>query len=246
MAIYLARLMTLLTLVLSIGNAYAVDKNIEANVGGTRIAIPEPKNYSDPSPMIPGVRKFGENMTASTNRLLGFFMSDDDVKALLAQTAPQLHRYFMVQTLRATEDTLMTAQEFSVVREQVKNQYKKLFDDHAALMQSEINRAVDRITKDGKTNQAADLNLKLGEMKVLEGLSDDRYVSLVAKTLVQATVNGEVKQIPMALGMTSTMVKGKVIYFFSYARFNSDEDIHWIKAQVTAWIPLLFAANKSE
>ncbi len=246
MANFASRLIVGFALVLYVCNLHAADKDIEITVGGTRIAIPVPKNYSDPSPMIPGVRKFGENMTASTNRLLSFFMGDDDVKALLAQSAPQLQRYFMVQTLRATENSQMTVQEFAVVRDQLKSQYKKLFNDHAVHMQSEINRAVERITKDGKTDQAKDLNLKLGEMKVLDVLGDDSYVCLVAKTLVQATVNGEVKQIPMVMGLTNTMVKGKVIYFFSYARLNSDEDVNWIKAEVSAWIPLLLAANKSE
>ncbi|WP_395005732.1 hypothetical protein [Undibacterium sp.] len=51
-------------------------------------------------------------MTASTNGLLAFFISDDDVKAMLAQTPPQLHRYFMVQTLRDVENTATSTQDF--------------------------------------------------------------------------------------------------------------------------------------
>lgn len=185
-------------------------------------------------------------MTASTNRLLGFFMSDDDVKALLAQSGPQLHRYFLVQTLRAAETENMSEREFAVVREQLKNQYKKLFDENAARMQSEIDTAVDRMKKEANSAQAKDLNIKLGEMKVLDVIGDDTYVSLIAKTLLQATVNGEVKSIPMVMGLTTTMVKGKIIYFFAYARLNSNEDSDWIKFQTTTWLPMLFAANKSE
>lgn len=249
---YSARLLAVLALALSVNNTYALDqsaakqvaKPIEVNISGTRILIPEPKNYSDPSSMMPAIRQFGENMTASTNRLLNFFMSDDDVKALLAQSAPQLHRYFMVQTLRAAEGVNMSEREYGMVRDQLKSQYKKLFDENAARMQSEIDMAVDRLKKDSKSPQAQELSLKLGEMKVLEVIGDDSYVSLIAKTLVQANVNGELKQIPMVMGLTNTMVKGKILYFFAYARLNSDEDIAWIKSQTATWIPSLFAANK--
>lgn len=236
------------TLVLTLGNTFAAEtklnKNVDAKIGNVSIAIPVPQAYVDSSLMFPKVMQLGETMTASANRLLAFFISDDDVKAMLSQTAPGLQRYMMVQTLRMAEDSSMETKDFKEIRNQLKNQYKQFIADSKERMQSEVDQAVERLSKD--SGQSNNVSMKLGELKVIDVMDDERYVTLVTKTLVGANVNGELKEIPMIMGLGTTMVKGKIIYFFCYSRLNSEEDITWIKAQNTNWMPLLFAANSAQ
>ncbi|MFZ6798769.1 hypothetical protein [Undibacterium sp. Di24W] len=240
---FVVRLMIMLALLLPFCNVFAADKDVEAKIGAKAIAIPVPKDFSDPSLMFPKLRQLGEAMTPPSNRLLAFFISDDDAKAMLAQAEPQLHRYFLVQTLRAKEDSTMSAQVFAGVRDQLKNQYKKILDDNAARMQSEMNKAVERLDQNG---QVKNISMKLGELQVREVIDDERFVALIAKTLVQVMVSGEAKEIPMVLGLTTTMIEGKIVYFFSYSRFDSDEDMNWIKTKNLEWLTLFFYANKAK
>jgi len=240
----LSRLFLLSTLIWHASVAYAVEKNVEAKIGKSSISIPVPKGFADSSAMFPSVFQFGETMTAKSNRLLGFFISDDDVKTLLSQSRPELHRYFMVQTLRAMEDSQMSSEEFSDVREKLKTQYKKIFRDNHAMLQAEIDRAVSQVGKVGDTKQ--NLSLKLGELSVVDVMSEEKFVTLIAKTLVKVAVNGEIKEIPMALGVGTTMAKGKLVYFFCYTRFHSDDDLNWIKTQNQEWMPMLVAANSMQ
>ena len=219
----------------------AADKEVEARIGAKAIAIPVPKDFSDPFLMFSKLRQLGETITPPSNRLLAFFIRDDDVKAMLAQTQPQLHRYFLVQTLRSKEDLTMSAQVFAGVRDQLKNQYKKILDDNAARMQSEMNKAVERLDQ---TGQLKNISMKLGELQVSEVIDEERFVALIAKTLVQVMVSGEAKEVPMVLGLTTTMIEGKIVYFFSYSRFNSDEDLNWTKIKSLEWLSLFFTANK--
>lgn len=241
----MTRLMLVLVLIVPFTNVHAANKYVEASIGGKKILIPAPKEFSDPSLTFPKVSQFGEAMTASTNRLLALFISDDDVKAMLAQTPPQLQRYFMVQTLRVAENAAMSTQDFSGIKNQLKNQYKKVIADNAAKMQLEIDRAVDRLNSDSKAIQEKKMSLKMGELKIVDVIDDEKFVTLIAKILVQAEVSGEVKEIPMVLGLATTMVKGKIIYFACYNRFESDADISWIKTQSLEWMPLLFSANNA-
>ncbi|MFZ6816768.1 hypothetical protein [Undibacterium sp. Ji22W] len=248
MNIFFRRLSVALTLALTLGSAFAadtkLDKNIDAKIGNVSIAIPVPQAYVDSSLMFPKVLQLGETMTASANRLLAFFISDDDVKALLSQTAPTLQRYMMVQTLRAAEDSSMGAQDFKEVRNQLKNQYKQFIADSKERMQSEVDQAVERLSKE--SSQPKNVSMKLGELKVIEVMEDEKFVTLITKTLVGANVNGELKEIPMVMGLGTTMVKGKIVYFFCYARLNSDADVAWIKSQNAMWMPSLFAANSTQ
>ncbi|MFA9273941.1 MAG: hypothetical protein ACEQSE_03620 [Candidatus Aquirickettsiella gammari] len=245
---FFCRFSVALTLALTLANAFAadskLDKNVDAKIANVSIAIPVPQAYVDSSLMFPKMLQLGETMTASANRLLAFFISDDDVKALLSQTAPTLQRYMMVQTLRAAEDSNMQEQDFKEVRNQLKNQYKQFITDSKERMQSEVDQAVERLSKE--SNQAKNVSMKLGELKVVEVMDDERFVTLITKTLVGATVNGELKEIPMVMGLGTTMVKGKIIYFFCYARLNSEADVAWIKSQNATWMPSLFSANSTK
>jgi hypothetical protein len=248
MNLFFRRLFVVLATALMLVHAHAADtkfdKNTDVKIGKVSIAIPVPQAYVDSSLMFPKVFQFGENMTASANRLLAFFISDDDVKALLSQTVPQLQRYMMVQTLRAAEDSNMQEQDFKEVKNQLKNQYKQLIADNKERMQSEVDQAAERLRKD--SSQAKNVSMKLGELKVIEIMEDEKFLTLITKTLVGANVNGEMKEIPMVMGLGTTMVKGKIVYFFCYARLNSDADVAWIKSQNASWMPSLFDANRTQ
>lgn len=248
MNIFSRRLSVAFTLTLALANVFAadtkLDKHVDAKIGKVSMAIPVPQAYVDSSLMFPKVFQFGESMTASANRLLAFFISDEDVKALLSQTAPALQRYMMVQTLRAAEDSNMQEQDFKEIKNQLKNQYKQFILDGKERMQSEVDQAAERLNKD--SGETKNVSMKLGELKVIEVMEDEKFVTLITKTLVSANVNGEIKEIPMVMGLGTTMVKGKIIYFFCYARLNSEVDVAWIKSQNTVWMPLLSAANNTQ
>ena len=83
-------------------------------------------------------------------------------------------------------------------------------------------------------------------LQVSEVIDEEIFVALVAKTFVKVMVSGEAREVPMVLGLTTTMIEGKIVYFFSYSRLDSDEDLNWTKTKNLEWLSLFFNANKAK
>ena len=214
---------------------------VQAPIERTLVQLPVPAGFADPSRALPQMRQLGERMTPATNRLLAIFMSQADIDSALAGQQPAMSRYFMAQTLRQTESSQISEGEFDQVKTMLRQQYQSLLSQIGPKVQDELNRAAREIGRD--VGQES-LSLKAGELKGLE-VFDERAasISLLAATKYQVQVGERVEEVPMAMGITTAVIKGKLVYFYAYSVFRSAADLEWVRSATREWLPLAASSN---
>jgi hypothetical protein len=238
----LSRILTLgASLIVMHSASFSAESAVTERVGSTSVSLPTPPGFTEASGPAPGFRRLGETMTPPTNRLLAVFLSDGDIVRAAAGKPPELIRYFMVQTLRHTEGMVLTPADFAQVRDLLRTQYKELLHRAKPGFQGELDRMAGEF---GKQAGASDLSLKLGEMTALE-VFDDRpqSISLLALTKYVVHAAGKTEEAPVAMSMTTAILKGKVVYLYAYSRYRSAADIEWVRSEMSAWSARVQGAN---
>jgi hypothetical protein len=152
-----------------------------------------------------------------------------------------MKRYFMVQTLRKLEAATFTASDFEPVKTLLRQQYQSLLVNQSANVQSHLDAAARTIGKEAGIDK---LSLKLGEMKGLDVFDEQpSSISLLAVTMITVQADGKTVQAPMAVGMTTATLKGKLVYFYAYSLYESAQDLEWIRTVTRDWLPKAAGAN---
>ena len=221
--------------------AYAQADTLATPIERTLVQLPVPAGFADPSRELPQIRQLGERMTPASNRLLAIFMSQADINSALAGLQPAMARYFMAQTLRQTESSQISEAEFAQVKTLLRQQYQSLLAELGPKVQGELDRAAREIGRDAGLESLA---LKAGELKGLE-VFDERpaSISLLAATKYRVQAGENVSEVPMAMGITTAVIKGKLVYFYAYSVYQSPADLDWVRSATRTWLPLAASSN---
>ncbi len=215
---------------------------VSVPIDRTLVQLPVPAGFADPTRVLPQMRQLGERMTPATNRLLAIFMAQTDIDSSLAGQQPAMSRYFMAQTLRQTETSQISEGEFGQVKTMLRQQYQSLLKQIGPKVQGELDRAAREIGQDAGQES---LSLKTGELKGLE-VFDERAgsISLLAATQYQVQVGDRVNEVPMAMGITTAVIKGKLVYFYAYSVYRGAADLEWVRSVTRDWLPLAVSSNQ--
>lgn len=221
--------------------AHAQTDTLTTPIERTLVQLPVPAGFADPSRELPQIRQLGERMTPASNRLLAIFMSQADINSALAGQQPAMARYFMAQTLRQTESSQISEADFAQVKTLLRQQYQSLLTELGPKVQNELDRAAREMGRDLGQDL---LVLKAGELKGLE-VFDERAasISLLAATKYRVQVGDSVSEVPMAMGITTAVIRGKLVYFYAYSVFQSAADLDWVRSVTRAWLPLAASSN---
>jgi hypothetical protein len=224
------------------GSAQAADEPFTASVGLTLLKLPQPDGFVEPSRNVPQFRQLGERMTPPTNRLLAIFVAKADETAARSGVPPAMQRYFMVQTFRQSEQGTVTQAEFEPVKAMLRQQYQRMLDQSSALVQGQLDKAAREMGRDAGV---PDLQMKVGEMKGLEVIDErELSISLLALTKYAVQVGERTEEIPMAMTITTGITRGKVVYFYAYARYSGADDLQWLRTVTRQWVQQAGEANR--
>lgn len=213
-----------------------------ARIGATQIAIPAPAGFAEPSATVPQLRSLGETMTPPTNRLLAMFVSDADLGRGRTGVAPELRRYFFVQTFRQTESRTLASADFATVKETLRTQSQQLMTRVTPTVQGYLASAARSI---GEQSGNAGLSVQIGEVKVQDIIDGgDNAISVVAITKYAVQNAGKTEELPVAMAMTTMLVRGKLVYFYAFSRLTSAADIDWVRSQTQQWLPRMKLENR--
>ena len=234
-------LVFLLALLMAMPQGHAAQEDTPANVGRTLLQLPVPPGFVDASRPLPQMRLIGERMTPPSNRLLGIFISEQDLALAQGGQAPEMARYFMAQTLRQAEESRITEAEFLDVRQLVRQQQKIL----QTRITSQTQDHLDKSARDADRSAGGDaVSLKVGDLKGME-VFDDQATSISVQVVTSYGVQagGPTQEIPMAMGISTALLRGKLVYFYAYAVYRSPADLDWVRAVTRAWLPRAQASN---
>lgn len=213
-----------------------------AQIGATQIAVPAPAGFVEPSRAVPPLRELGETMTPATNRMIAMFVTSDDLAKARAGKPPSMQRYFFVQTFRQTEARDLSAADFAKIKDVLRNQTQQLVGRAALAVQGQLASAVKSI---GDKSGNPGLSMKVGEVKVQDLFEDsENSITVIAITKYAIQNGGKTQETPVAMSMTTALVRGKIVYFYAYSLLSSPDDIDWVRTQGRQWLPRMNQQNR--
>jgi hypothetical protein len=207
-------------------------------VGQKPIQIPVPSGFVEPSLKVPGFAVIGEQFTPPSNRYLAMFVTPEDMAAAGTSKEPTMRRYFLVQTLRAMEAKDLSVRDFAEGRKAIRDNYKQLMAMVAPEVQKQVQKAAGNLSElSGKK-----LEMQVGQMLPLEVFHDsEQALSLLALTNYRASVNGKAEDFQVAMSITTAIVQGRLVYFYTYSRNETKDDMVWVRRKATEWVEALGA-----
>lgn len=210
-------------------------------VGGIPIAFPAPPGFTDASSISKDLLGVGEAITPPTNRLLALFISEPDIKRVASGKSATLRRYFMAQTLRKLESTNVSARDFAKLREMFKQQQSDLLERNRSKTQQNLDAALRQLVRKFRDPSLA---VKVGEILPLGIFHDrDSSVGMVALAKYSFMIDGKTEEIPMAMAMMAALVKGRVIYLYTYSVYKSNADFEWALSVSEQWVSTVASVN---
>jgi hypothetical protein len=241
MRIRLQLFATILVSLITLSYGYAEAPLYVINVGGVNLSLPTPPDFTEPSTLAPTVRNLGETFTPAGNRLLAIFVSNNDAQLAKAGKEMEMTRYFMVQTLRQTENKPVSKSDFEKIKTILKTQQQNLL----AKAKKEITPAINNATKNlSQDTGDPTLSLKLGEVLPLEVIQEENDAfTLIMLTKNAVTKRGVITEMPMIGASTTLLSKGKLVYFYAFSQYRSKDDKEWARKATINWIKQFRAAN---
>jgi hypothetical protein len=201
-----------------------------ANIGGTMLSLPVPAGFVQ---VPPGhmLATFGERITAPGNRLLGYFVLENDLKRF-GRSETGFERYFMVQTNQAVEGRVIPPEDFVQLRNLLRTQQAELLK-RLAPKTAEIARDIGQnLTRD----VGMQVQLQIGEIVPL-GIYEEAadHITFGTMSKVQAQVAGRDSAGTVLCVSTVARARGKLVFFYTYALYKGPADVEWAKQQARNW-----------
>lgn len=192
-------------------------------LGNERVALDTPPGFADTLDLAsPRLQELAEALTSASNRILLFALTDADLRRFTLGDTPELRRYLLVATPRASE------------RERVNPEQFRAF-------------VVESLRGLGNPAQPADVRKHLdtlpqGQAGLLWELRrTPEAVSVLQGTRVPTKPNAK----PVYLLSTTTLLllRGKALSVSAFAGYGDDADPDWLRAVTLRWVDELLRLN---
>lgn len=193
-------------------------------LGDAKINLDSPPGFADTSPTgSPRLQEVAEGLTASSNRILLFAISDGDMRRFMTGDQPDMRRYMLAATPRAMERERMTEAAF---RQFATGEMRGLGQPPA-----DANYAKHLDSRPiGATSFLAELRKDPDAMALLQGtrIKDGGFFGRSEYLLSSNAL---------------MLVRGKLLTLSLYTRYEDDADLEWIRVTTARWIEDLKRLN---
>jgi hypothetical protein len=200
-------------------------------LGEARIALDTPPGFSDTTSIAsPRLQELAEALTAASNRILLFALSDDDLRRFTQGDNPSLRRYMIAVTPKGLEHERVTQDLFGTF---VADSLREL--GTTASPGSDYRKYLESRPQ----SQPA----VLAELR-----RDPQIVSILQGVRLAPPPHGlfeREKPAPYVLSTTTLMlVRGKALNLGVYTSYDSAADVDWIRVNTARWVEELQRLNK--
>jgi hypothetical protein len=214
----------LLALALSFSSAGGWAAPFAVQVGDARLAMDAPPAFSDvQSTGSPRLLELAEALTPASNRILLFALEDGDVRRFSVGDTPELRRYVLVATPKGLEREHVNATSF---RGFVADSLRDLGEPAP---QGNLRAHLDAQPR-GQASLVAELR------------RDPELVSVLQATRLPE-LRKEAPPRYMLQTTTLLLARGKALNLQVFARYESDDDVQWIRAASARWADELLRLN---
>lgn len=204
-------------------------------VGEKTIGIVPPDGYQEMGSKIESVKKLGESITPSINRLLGFYFSAKDVKILEeGKKEPDMDRYMLLQIHKTYEKEnipLITFQQEII--KGMRNQNALAGKKMKSMMDQQMDRMSENFSKDYSLN----LSMKVGVPRPMGVMYEfPEAIGQASIIRYEVMIDGVKEPYLMAVGTNIMLKDGKMLYLYVYSNYSSMADLEWVRTTSIGWV----------
>lgn len=214
--------------------AAAILPAAEAVIGGVRFDFPEPEGYQDVQRDYPAVMGVFEAFCPPTNRLLAAFVNREEMEQLLAGKRQDIARYYSVQTLRQTENTPVSAEDFAKIAGELRDNLQEMLGANKELLNKIAQDGLDKI---GESTAISSLEALPLEIDL------DRPDAIAFTMLVNFTA-GDLKGAMLCHSVTC-ILRDRIIYLYSYLQYEGPESIGQVRQMGHDFLEAVSEANRA-
>ncbi len=207
------------------------------DVGGKNINIPSPPGFVPITKAMDGAYRLSQRMSNPRTDQLALYISKSNVPAALKGEIPSLKRYFIVTVSKNAKHMTIGAKEFSILKDTVKSQNKKIIREVKAKMPEILKKISEGISKEFN----AKMSMKISKMIPLDlhyesenAFSYSMYIAYKA-----SMGDSSISEIVPAT-ITFVRVADKVIFLIAY---GSKKDLEWTRNVSKTWSRMVISSN---
>jgi hypothetical protein len=198
-------------------------------IGDARLVLDSPPGFSDTTfTGSPRLQELAEQLTAASNRILLFALTDADLRRFTVGDPIEAKRYMVAVTPRGIERERITAKVFSAYVVDSLRELGELPKKPAADYRDYLDR------QDGRPALLAELRREAEVVSMLQGarLAEAKATGEPAKYMLSTT--------------TLLLLRGKALNLTVYGAYETPADLDWIRLITTRWIEELQRLNVRE
>lgn len=226
-------------LLLVVGAAHAE----VVTIGGAAIQLPAPAGFANPAVAAPALGEALASFVAPSNQQLASFVTPRDVQAVQQGQQPRLERYFGAQTLRQLAGSALTRNDFTAMRKVLREQNAEVLRRAGPDADRQL-EAVLQALQQGAPSQAAASLERHGTLAVdIYRDSEEAFGLMLLMNFEVEEAGGKPRRRLVLGGLVTTVVRGKLLYLYTYSDFRTTRDLHWVRKHSLAWLKAVHAAN---
>ena len=211
---------------------------VQASIGEQSIVLPQPAaGYSAVPATDADLNRFVDSFVTPANRRLATFLTDSDLKDVLAGQLHAMPRRFSAETMRKLESESISAADFkrlqSIVHEQLLGEQTNIRERANAQMS----------TANGALTQAngAPTAITIKSLEVLPPhVQSERSLQLSMRSTYRRDIEGESDEFTVTASMALVQIGGKVIFLYVY---GDERDLDWTRSALRDWVSAIETAN---
>jgi len=210
---------------------------------GTQVlTIPAPAGFEEAASQFEQIKTHFTTTEAPDNDMLAIYLPSADCDKLRAGEFGPFSFYTKVSIRRAVREQDYPTDRFAQLVATFRQNGAQILDVNGPLMKAATERLDKSLTELSKQETQVDLSqpVNLGEFDT----RPDVYSVMLLLNFTTTTADGQTT-VPILGGLSYIRVKQRLVYVYTYRRYNSKADAAILRAFTTDWINQILAANRN-
>lgn len=211
-------------------------------LGAQVLTIPAPSGFEEAASQFEQIKTHFTATEAPDNDMLAIYLPSADCEKLRAGEFGPFSFYTKVSIRRAVREQDYPTDRFAQLVATFRQNGAQILDVNGPLMKAATERLDKSLTELSKQETQVDLSqpVNLGEFDT----RPDVYSVMLLLNFTTTTADGQAT-VPILGGLSYIRVKQRLVYVYTYRRYNSKADAAILRAFTTDWISQILAANRN-
>jgi hypothetical protein len=222
--------------------AYTPAQTPTFQLGAQVVTIPAPAGFEEAASQFEQIKNHFTVTEAPDNEMLAIYLPSADCEKLRAGEFGPFNFYTKVSIRRAVREQDYPAERFAQLVTAFRQNGAQILDVNGPVMKAATERLDKGLTVLSQQETQVDLSqpVNLGEFDTRPNV-----YSVMLLLNVTTTTADDRATVPILGGLSYIRVKQRLVYVYTYRRYDSKADASILRVFTTDWINKILAANKN-